>query len=621
MFKRNLILVCAFAAVNAGLCPAANLFFQHNLVSDLAGMADVVDPCLVNPWGIVASPASPFWIADNGTGLSTLHNGNGAATALIVAIPGPGGAAAPAKQCGGSPFGPGAPTGTVFNDTGSFMAGTAPASFIFATEQGLIVGWNAAAGQTGVVLQDRSATGAIYKGLAIATRSQGPLLYGANFSAGKIDVFDGSLNAVSLPGGFIDPSIPAGFAPFNIQNLNGSLYVTYAKQDAKRHDDVAGPGNGYVDIYDLNGLLLQRLVSGGQLNSPWGLAMAPAGFGDFGGAVLVGNFGDGAINAFDPSSGRFLGALQGSTGKPIRISGLWGLTFGNGAHPNPGAASSGGDATLLYFTAGIAGPDTVESHGLLGTIGPAPAILPNGVLNSASFVGSVAPGGFASIFGSGLAATTRSWATTDFVNGKLPVQLDGVSVTIDGAPAYVYFVSPGQINVIVPPDSTQGNVPVIVSNGNVVSASGTVKMQPVAPSLFVAGGKYAIATHANGSLIGPATLFPGAATPAHPGETVIIFGSGFGPTTPDATGLLLTAPVPAVTLPTVMIGGQAAAVSSISLTQAGVYQINVTVPPLATGVTAADFPIVIASGGVSSQANLFITLQAVIGAANTDRSQ
>ena len=559
MSKTKIVFIVILGMVSAGLCSAANVFVQHNLVSDLSGMADVLDPCLVNPWGIVASPTSPLWISDNGTGLSTLYNGNGALTPLVVAIPGPAGTAAPGQKCGASALASGAPTGAVFNETTSFVAGSAPASFIFATEQGLIVGWNGAAGQTGVVLKDLSSTGAVYKGLAMATRVEGVLLYAANFNAGTIDVFDGSMNAVSLPGAFQDTSLPAGFAPFNIQNLNGSLYVTYAKQNSQKHDDVAGPGNGYVDVYDFNGLLLQRLVSAGPLNSPWGLAIAPPGFGDFGGAVLIGNFGDGAIDAFDAKSGRFLGALQLSTGRAIRVPGLWGLRFGNGAHANPGAAATGGDASLLYFTAGIAGPDSVESHGLLGTIGPAPAILPNSVLNAASFSGAVAPGSFASIFGSGLASTTRSWSQSDFVNGKLPVQLDGVSVTVDGSPAYISFISPGQINIEVPPDSAMGNVPVVVSNaasnGGAASAAGSVTMQAVAPALFTTGGKYVVATHANGALIGPPDLVPGATTPARLGETIVIYGTGFGPTNPDQTGLVLQAPASAVTLPMVTIGG------------------------------------------------------------------
>lgn len=371
MFKQKVILAGMLTVASTSWSFAANSFFQHNLVSDLAGVADSVDPCLVNPWGIVASPTSPFWISDNATGLSTLYNGNGNPSSLIVSIPGAAGVTAPNQQCGNIAFGPGAPSGVVFNDTASFLTRSAPASFIFSTEQGLIVGWNGPAGKTGIVLADRSASGAVYKGLALATRSEGPLLYAANFGAGTVDVFDGSMNPVSLPGAFSDSSIPPGFAPFNIQNLGGSLYVAYAMQDAKRHDDVAGPGNGFIDVYDLNGLLLQRLIAGGPLNSPWGLAIAPPGFGDFGGALLVGNFGDGAINAFDPLSGAFLGSLQDGAGNAIRIRGLWGITFGNGSRTTPTAPPSGGDAGLLYFTAGIAGPDTIESHGLLGAIGPA----------------------------------------------------------------------------------------------------------------------------------------------------------------------------------------------------------------------------------------------------------
>jgi uncharacterized protein (TIGR03118 family) len=175
-------------------------------------------------------------------------------------------------------------------------------------------------------MADRSAAGAVYKGLATATRSEGPLLYAANFGSGRVDVYDGNMNLLSLPGAFSDPQIPSGFAPFNIANLGGTLYVSYAKQDAQHHDDVAGPGNGYIDMYDLNGLLLGRVVSGGPLNSPWGMVLAPASFGAFGGALLVGNFGDGAINAFDAVLGTYLGSLQDGTGNTIHISGLWGLT-------------------------------------------------------------------------------------------------------------------------------------------------------------------------------------------------------------------------------------------------------------------------------------------------------
>ena len=413
---------------------------------------------------------------------------------------------------------------------------------------------------------------------------------------------------MSLPGAFNDPGVPAGFAPFNIANLGGSLYVTYAKQDPQHHDDVAGAGNGFVDVYDLNGVLLQRLVSAGSLNSPWGMAIAPAGFGDFGGALLVGNFGDGAINAFDPVSGKFLGALQDGTGAAIHISGLWGLTFGNGSRANPGAAPSGGDANSLYFAAGIAGPDTVESHGLLGSIQAAPAITSNGVVNSASFLPPVSPGAFTTIFGTGLAATTRSWTAAELANGKLPVQLDGVSVTMDGKPAYVYYVSPSQIDVIAPADSNTGSVQVVVTNTGVASAPATVPLQTAAPAFFSVG-KYVIATHANGSLVGPANVVPGA-TPAAPGEVIVIYGTGFGPTSPAVDGLVLSSPANLAAAPAITIGGGTATVQFAGLSAAGLDQLNVTVPALPAGSTGAiDLPISAKAGASSTQPGLLVTVQ------------
>jgi uncharacterized protein (TIGR03118 family) len=604
--RKTITLGITFAC--AAWCAPPNKYEQHNLVSDLPGLADQIDPCLVNPWGIVASPTSPFWVSANGSGLSTLYNGNGTASTLIVSIPAPAGAQSPGQQCGTTSPGPGAPSGVIFNDTTSFMLGASPANFIFSSEQGVIVGWNGAAGKAGAVMADRSATSAVYKGLATATRSEGPLLYVADFGNAKVDVYDGGMNLLSLPGAFSDPQIPAGFAPFNIANLGGTLYVVYAKQDAKHHDDVAGPGNGYIDTYDLNGLLLGRLVSGGPLNSPWGTVLAPAGFGAFGGALLVGNFGDGAINAFDPVSGMYLGALQDGTGAAIHISGLWGLTFGNGSRANPAAVPAGGDANTLYFAAGIAGPDKVEDHGLLGTIQAAPGIMSNGVVNAANFAGSTAPGGFTAIFGRALAATTRTWGTADFLNGKLPVQLDGVSVTIDGKPAYVYFVSPGQIDVIAPADSTSGPVQVVVTNNGVASGSSTISLQPAAPAFF-ASGKYLIATHADGSLVGASTIFPGA-TPGKSGETIAIYGTGFGPTNPVVDGMVVTSPAKLATAPGVMIGGASAVVTFSGLSAAGLDQINVTLPSLPAGSTGvADVPVVGAAGASNTQAGLFITMQ------------
>ncbi len=321
-------------------------FSQSNLTSDLPGVAQTTDPLLVNPWGIVASSSSPFWIADNGSGMSTVYNGAGqpfpTGSPLVVGIPGPGNT------------GSGAPTGIVFNST----AGFGGAHFLFATEDGTIAGWSG--GANAAIDVDLSGSGAVYKGLAIANGN----IYATNFHGGTVDVFNSSFSPVTVPGGFTDPSLPAGYAPFDIQFLNGELYVTYAKQDGAKHDDVAGPGNGFIDVFDTNGVLQSRLVSNGALNSPWGLALAPTGFGPFGGDLLVGNFGDGTINAFNPTTGADLGVLTDAKGNPIVNQGLWGLSFGNG--------SLGQNTGTLYFTAGIPGPDDVESHGLFGSLNPTP---------------------------------------------------------------------------------------------------------------------------------------------------------------------------------------------------------------------------------------------------------
>jgi len=594
----------ACAAWGAG----PNKYEQHNLVSDLPGMADHLDPCLINPWGIAASPTSPFWISANGSGLATLYNGNGVASPLIVNISGPTATPSPGQQCGATALGPGAPSGVISNDTTSFPVGGSPASFIFSSEQGVIVGWNGAAGKTGVIMADRSAAGAVYKGLATATRSEGPLLYAADFGNGKVDVFDGNMNLLALPGAFSDPQIPAGFAPFNIANLGGTLYVAYARQNAQHHDDVAGAGNGYVDTYDLNGLLLGRLVSGGPLNSPWGMTLAPATFGAFGRALLVGNFGDGAINAFDPALGTYLGALQDGAGAAIHISGLWGLTFGNGSRADAVGVLAGGDINTLYFSAGIAGPDKVEDHGLLGTIQPAPAIAPGGVGNAASFSGPISPGALTDISGSALAATARIWAAEDFVDGKLPTQIDGVSVTIDGKPAYVYFVSPTLICVIAPGDSTIGPVSVTVNNNGVTSEAASVSLQSAAPAFF-RKGTHVLAVHADGSLVGTSDTAPGA-TPARAGETISLYGTGFGATNPAIDGTVLTSPRNLVADPIVMVQSVPAAVGFGGETTAGLDQINVTLPALPNGSTGVvDVPITTAVGGSTAQPGVVITMQ------------
>jgi uncharacterized protein (TIGR03118 family) len=335
---------------------ASQGFYQQtNLVSDLPGVALVTDPHLVNPWGIVHGPTTPFWISDNGMGVSTLYNGTGApfpvGSPLVVTIPPP----------HGSPAGTlAAPTGVVFNGTTGFVVSNGTVSgaalFIFATEDGTISGWNRNVDVHNAILEVDKSPGAVYKGLAMGSNSSGTFLYATNFRAGTVDVFDSQFHQVSLSGSFTDPNLLPGYAPFGIANINGNLYVTYALQNAAKHDDVAGPAHGFVDIYDTNGHLIRRLATRGRLNSPWGLAMAPANFGRFSNDLLVGNFGDGRINAVDPATGDFLGQLRDANNNPITINGLWGLDFGNDANAGP--------STTLFFTAGL----NDEANGLFGSL-------------------------------------------------------------------------------------------------------------------------------------------------------------------------------------------------------------------------------------------------------------
>ena len=346
------IVLLSVVLILGGVHPAAAQFYaQHNLVSDVARSADLVDPNLVNAWGLVSSPTSPWWIADNGTGKSTIYNVSTGTIPFIVTVPGAG-----VQQS--------APTGIVFNGGTGFVvtnsAGTSPARFIFASEDGTISGWrgpSAPLAAPAILVVDNSASGAVYKGLAIDNPTTGTFLYATNFHTGTVDVFDSHFTPVHIPGAFTDPTLPDGYAPFGIQNVDGTLYVTYAKQDAQKHDDVSGAGNGFVDVFDTNGHLIRRFASQGSLNSPWGLVRTPAGFGTLGDTILVGNFGDGHLHAFDPTSGRLVGQLtDGNT--PITIDGLWALSFGNGGNA--------GDVNTLFFTAG----PSEEMHGLFGMLQP-----------------------------------------------------------------------------------------------------------------------------------------------------------------------------------------------------------------------------------------------------------
>jgi uncharacterized protein (TIGR03118 family) len=349
--------------MSAAVVPNLNVL-QTNLVSDLPGVAQVQDSQLVNPWGISESSKSPFWISDNNAGVSTLYNTQGVKQGLVVGIP------TPIDPTGST----GTPTGTVFNTAaaaGAFkLPNGKPASFIFATEDGTIVAWNG--GTEATIVVDKSGnnftnpdpsqeTGAVYKGLALATDANGrTLLYATNFRTGQIDVFDSNFQPVTLDG-FTDPNLPKGYAPFNVEVLGSQIDVTYAKQDKTKHDDDAGPHRGFVDVFNLDGSPgltggEVRLVSRGPLDSPWGLAIAPSTFGNLAGALLVGNFGNGHINAFNATTGDFLGALKDPDGERLQIDGLWALKVGNGG--------AGGDAGTVYFTAGL----DHEMHGLFGAL-------------------------------------------------------------------------------------------------------------------------------------------------------------------------------------------------------------------------------------------------------------
>lgn len=326
------------------LAAAAQHYQQTNLVSDVPGLAMHTDPALVNSWGLTRGATTPWWVADNGTGKSTLYNASGVKQALVVTVP---------------PSSGSTPTGVVFNGGSGFAVsnGTASGSarFIFVTEDGTVSGWSPAVDANNAILRlDNSAT-AIYKGVTLATFKGAPHLYAANFKSGKVEVYDSSWAPVTVPGGFVDTDLPSGYAPFNVQNIGGNVYVMFALQ-GEPPDEVDGRGLGFVDEFDSGGNLLLRLQHGPWLNAPWGIAKAPANFGKFSNDLLAGNFGSGEIAAFDPSTGEFLGRLHGNRGVLV-IPGLWAIMFGGGTANN-------GATDQLFFTAGI----DDEQHGLFGTL-------------------------------------------------------------------------------------------------------------------------------------------------------------------------------------------------------------------------------------------------------------
>jgi uncharacterized protein (TIGR03118 family) len=353
---RNVILPAAAAAlvaVGATHALAASTRYQQiNLVSDGTVSGTNPDANLVNGWGVAFNPNGPVWVSDNGTGRSTLYDGQGNINSLVVQIPSPSGFEPPGK-----------PTGIVFNSSNDFTVTngttTGPSRFLFATEEGVIAGWAPNVDGTHA-LPAVQTPGAVYKGLALAGDGTGHLLYAADFFGGKIDVFDRNFNPVAAPGGFVDQALPPNFSPFNITAIQGDLYVTYAFRKPGDTDETAGQGLGIVDVFDAGGRLLRRVATRGKLNAPWGIALAPAAFGSFANYVLVGNFGDGTINAYDAHSGAFKGQLRAPNGRPLKIDGLWGLAFGNGVLSQP--------SSVLFFAAG----PSDESHGLYGAIMPVP---------------------------------------------------------------------------------------------------------------------------------------------------------------------------------------------------------------------------------------------------------
>jgi uncharacterized protein (TIGR03118 family) len=377
MRARNLVVgLAALAALSASLALsgvaapaeagggsiAIRSYDQANLVSDIPGLAAHTDPNLKNPWGTSVGPGSPIWVSDNHAGVTTLYDGAGSPQPRIVSIPAPSSAGSDAV---------GAPTGQAFNTfdpaSPAFVISengkSGPAFFLFATEDGTIAGWNPNVDPAqAVIAVDRSTAtnaagdvGANYKGLALVTTPTGRFIYATSFRFGTVDVFDSHFDLVNR---FTDPTIPAGFAPFGIHNIGGKLFVTFAKQGPGKDDDAARPGNGFVDVFAPNGDLLQRLVSGGKLDSPWAVTLAPSTFGAFGGDILVGNFGNGRIHAYDPTTGAFQGSLSRPDGGPVAIDGLWGLRF---APATPGAGPN-----TLFFTAGL----NHEADGLFGTLVP-----------------------------------------------------------------------------------------------------------------------------------------------------------------------------------------------------------------------------------------------------------
>lgn len=346
--------------------PATSTLADTALVSNRSGVVatnSTIDSNLSNPWGLVAAPGLPFWIADNNSNLATLYNGTGQVVTGMVTGSNGTGIEIPASAAGV----PANPTGQIYNGAGGFLIATdkgqESAMFIFAGEGGTIAAWAKDSGAKAVTAYDDGLSNgdnhAVYKGLALGSSNGASFLYATDLHNSKIDVFDTNFEKPdAMQGKFVDPSLPAGYAPFGIAALNNQLFVTYAKQDAQRHDETTGAGLGYIDVYDFNGAFVSRFATAGDLNAPWGLAVAPAGFGAFQGDLLVSNFGDGSINVFAPN-GTSLSTSMGPltvNGAALAIPGLWALAFGNGDADKP--------KTTLFYTAGFAN----QTDGVLGSL-------------------------------------------------------------------------------------------------------------------------------------------------------------------------------------------------------------------------------------------------------------
>lgn len=582
------------------------MFLQHNLVSDLPNVADHQDKNLINPWGN-GFGSTPFWVGDNGTGLATLYNGTGTPnTAIVVSIPGPGGAATGGKV-----------TGVILD---SFSSNTAvfnvaagkPAQFMFCTEDGVIAGWNSSVSTTQAKpLFDNSKSGAIYTGCTVAGTAAAPFIFAANFSAGTVDVFDGGLNLDpgNFAHAFVDASIPSGYAPFNVHLLNGQLYVEYAKQNTAKNQPVFGAGNGYVAVFDLNGNLISNLIMQGALNAPWGVALAPASFAPFGGDLLIGNLGDGTINAFNPTTGAQAGTLDDPTGKAISIQGLWEIAFGSGAQSE--------DTGTLYFTSGPGtlgtATDPLYSHGLLGSIQAVPFFTSANILNGGSNLnGVIAPNEWVAIKGNGLSPVTASWNVT---GAMLPTTTGGVGVTVNGEAAPVLFVSNTQVNFLVPADIGVGAAQIKITNNGLTSAAVNATVAFLAPSFFTLspaaanGDLYIAATHLGGQIIAPAGLLGATVTttPAAAGETIVLYGTGFGQTSPPVPNGQVIATAAALPVnPTIVIDGYVANVIFAGVVSPGLYQFNVQVPAAVTH--GQDALVVALLGDATTQTNAYIPI-------------